>query len=243
MAQQEFHAKTKKWFRISLRAFLVLFLVSGVAIGLFSNKIREARRVRRIVDTHNSQGRFHAVIFYDYQCDLEPKESPKPPGPKWLRKYAGDNLFANVQVIVIKNNEALEIFDELKPTDLTNLKFVSFYYCRLENLHFLEQAPSIESVIVSSDLVSLDGIEKLPRLKSLRIEQCSLNEIEPIRNCKELELFEISNCTGVNDFSPLFKLPSLTSVLIANSALTDKQVDEIKEKLPPNVSFEFRQVR
>ncbi len=78
--------------RHSLRALLVLVLLSSVGIAWLAIKVQQARRQRQAADALQSLGGF---VLYDYEPDGA-AQVVEPPGPAWLRELLGQYFFTRV---------------------------------------------------------------------------------------------------------------------------------------------------
>jgi hypothetical protein len=81
-----------RYLQFSLRT---VFLVLTVSAVWFSFVIRRTTEQREAVKEIEALG---GVVAYDWQ--LEPN-SKEPPGPPWLRRVIGDDLFQDVQRVYI----------------------------------------------------------------------------------------------------------------------------------------------
>jgi hypothetical protein len=95
-------------FRLSLRALMLIVLVTGGTIGWKANRARTQRQaVAAIKETKG-------FVFYDFQyTGNEPpgKLNPRnePGAPKWLRRVFGDEYFQEVTMVGIPSAERPEV--------------------------------------------------------------------------------------------------------------------------------------
>src|SRR5690349_19710848 len=85
----------RRWSRFSLRTAFVLVTIACISFGWLGYKVREKKREREAVAALTNAG---GKVLYDYQIALDDDRmrSVTPPGPEWLRRALGDNLFAHV---------------------------------------------------------------------------------------------------------------------------------------------------
>ena len=117
-----------KWrFQFSIRALLLLTVVVALPCGWLAAAREQARKQREAVEEFEDGS---GTVSYDYQFDLWGHAIPgaTPPGPAWLRKVLGDDLFVNVtQVNFVRPGgsgtqlKQLEELTKLRRLDSTKL--------------------------------------------------------------------------------------------------------------------------
>ena len=91
------------------------------------------------------------------------------------------------------------------------LPFAVFQRCR--KIDYLE--------CMSQNLRTLEGINLLPRLRSVVIEGNSVSSLEPLRNCSALDTLSILKGRMVTDLSPLASCSMMEELKIGGSSITD----------------------
>lgn len=91
----------RRWLQYSLRTLLVLVLLLSLPLAWFALKIRKAERQRQAVDAIATLGGW---VRYDYQFNSSGVyiQGARPPGPEWLRKLVGHDLFTHVTMVSLQ---------------------------------------------------------------------------------------------------------------------------------------------
>ncbi|MHB1035957.1 MAG: leucine-rich repeat domain-containing protein [Pirellulales bacterium] len=154
-----------RWYQFSLRTALILMLLAALGCSWFAVKLRQAQRRQEVVDNFTKLG---GVVRYDYDQDKAGNWIPgsQPPGPVWLRRILGDQMFCDVYGVGIGRKigdadlEPLECFTQLQELRLSSpitdegLKHVG-------KLRRLEILVLRDSPITDAGLQHLAGLNKL----------------------------------------------------------------------------------
>src|SRR5262245_26702937 len=132
----------RRWFRFSLRTFLLVITALALWLGW---KFGEAREQRRVVAE---------LIGLDVQYDFSDYFGGSPPEPAWLIDLVGVDFFHDV--VGVRFNANLYI----DPHELTRRSIPSL-------LARLPRLQSIELVVVQLDDEDLRRLAPLKRLKSV----------------------------------------------------------------------------
>ena len=115
--------RKRRWFRFSLKTFLVLvtlFCVLMAFLGALVYRVNKQREAVQWVKEHGGE------IYYDYQWELSEGviDDPDPPGPDWLRDLIGIDYFADVVFVDFDDTEIedIESLRELTQLQILNLK-------------------------------------------------------------------------------------------------------------------------
>jgi len=83
-----------RWFQFSLRMMFILVALASLGFGWLGLKMRQAQDRRRRWKPLRSW----RLRLYDYQNTStgNPDFNATPPGPEWVRKVVGIDVFANV---------------------------------------------------------------------------------------------------------------------------------------------------
>ena len=128
-----------------------------------------------------------------------------PPGPAWLRKYLGNDFFANVVAVKLpyfrENNVGLEILNEF--SDLTRLQIgptrdLDNEMAHLSSLKDLEFLHMYNSNVTDRGLVHIAKLPKLRilGLKNTRVTDAGIQQLSSLRTLEHLDLRE-TNVTAV----------------------------------------------
>ncbi len=84
--------RKRRWFRFSLKAFLVVLTVFCVWLGLLVYRVNKQKEVVRWVKEQGGK------VDYEIRWDQDNRfiDHAKPPGPEWLRELIGVYYFADV---------------------------------------------------------------------------------------------------------------------------------------------------
>ena len=108
--------RSRRYLTFSLRTFLVLLTVLAAWLGVVVNRAREQREAVKALEALGGS------VGYDWQdVDLDLEELLSldgpltPPGPEWLRRLVGDDLFQDaVSVSFSEETNALKSIAHLK---------------------------------------------------------------------------------------------------------------------------------
>lgn len=113
----------KRFFRprFSLRLLFVLLTALAISLGVYVERVREQRA---IVAELKELG---ATVKLDFEAKGRGRVSPQaaaPPGPRWLRRWLGDDFFAHVTEVSFAPGDVTD--DQLRMLwKLRRLKYVS----------------------------------------------------------------------------------------------------------------------
>jgi Leucine-rich repeat (LRR) protein len=180
--------------RLSLRTFFVLVTIVCLLLGL---KILPAVRQREAVETIRKAG---GGLAYDYQHVRGSMRlnapSGEPPGPPWLRKLIGIDLFANVVRV-----------------DCQDTAF--------EDIDAIENLPQLEHLNLNATLVrDLSPLANLTRLHTLECRDTDIVTISPLGELVELQFLQL-NGTRIRDLTPLSRLTNLEQLYLRGTEVQD----------------------
>ena len=199
-----------RWYRISLRALMILFVVSSIGLAWLSAKMRQAKIEHAVVEKHCARGYMFCNVYFAYQSGMANNKTGTPPAPAFLRRISADNLFSPIKSIVTGVDEAVEIFDE--PIELDHLEFISIRYAtKLKGLGFLSRCPNLKTLqVVDSRFDSIDDLKFVPKLNHLTLSGTQVTSIESLAKMKELETIKLRfRKTRLKSIEPLLDLPKL----------------------------------
>jgi hypothetical protein len=210
----------RRWFRFSLRTFLVLVTIVGGWIGWQMNA---ARRQKQAVGALERAG---AHLNYDYQQKFGPSSIPIPqsvpgikppssyfdhrvalPGPEWLRGRLGDDYFTNVVSVG---------FDQYFSVDPSVLHVLS-YLPRLNSLNIADGKD------IRDD--DLGAFAELSELEHLSIQRSKVNGscLALLRRPERM----VSLGFGDSEFDDramqnLEAMPNLEGLYLSRTRITDR---------------------
>ena len=123
--------RKRRWFRFSLRTFLLVVTVLCIWLGI---KVNEARRQKEAVDAILKAG---GMVHYDYQTlpnipsenhwNIGYNANALPTGPPFLRKLFGDDCFRKVILVRFSQTDIPEsILRQL--ANLPDITYVALQY-------------------------------------------------------------------------------------------------------------------
>ncbi len=119
-------------------------------------------------------------------------------------------------------------------TSLLKLETLGIVDCNLNDLKSLSQSENLTTLIISSPIQSVAGIEKLRALKHLQIHRGALDGIEELRELKKLEYVTLPNL-DMRAAQLLSDLPLLKRAFIFGSANHDA-FSKLSQKIEVTVS-------
>ena len=102
----------------------------------------------------------------------------------------------------------------------------------LENLKPLKGMTHLETLVFTTQISSLEGIEQFPSLNFLSVSFSPVKDLSPVTGAKNLQVIDISNA-DIKNFEPLFGHSGLTEV-----HCTEEQKEEIM-KIDSSPDFEI----
>ena len=116
------------WLRFSLRTFLVISVVIGVACGWLGSLLSRVQHQRRIVNQVQAGG---GHVEYDYQVTYEP-DLQHPPGPWLVRRILGDDVFAYVESVHFGPHSTADQYESLH--ELPRLSSVQIFGAKIDKV-------------------------------------------------------------------------------------------------------------
>ena len=179
----------KRRLQLSLRMLLLMVCLSSLLVAFFGYYWNRSQHESKILDRLGN--RIDKVV-YDYQLapdgklaldesDTDRKQisDREAPGPKFLRRWFGDKLFASVVHLSLNGN--LETEETLALSKLSGLKHLKLF--QNHNLNSLECLSSV-------DLDSL-SLSDCPKLVKIQLADGPRLQDLAIKNCEKLELIEL----------------------------------------------------
>jgi hypothetical protein len=191
----------RRWYRYSLRTFLIVITLFSLAFGFFYNSVQNERRAAKAI------AGAHGDIVYDWQTlppGSDQSVQPTAPGPQWLRKCLGPHWFDRIVEVRLNGY--------INKSDKNRFAVVGPHLVRLPALRSLS--------LWGGDLDANDYrlLGELTQLKSLRLRQET--EIRPehaaaitrLTSLLELDLSEVK--ISPEALRELSKLPHLEALKI-----------------------------
>jgi hypothetical protein len=229
----------RRWYQFSLRTLLVLMFLAAIGMSWFAVKLHQARWQREAVEAIGKAG---GRVTYGFQIteDGLPVRAPQLPGPAWLRKLLGDDLFVDVVEVQAYGfrgfgDAELEHVEGLKKLRCIYLSETQVTDAGLEHLRDLTRLAVLyleETQITDAGLERLIGLTNLKELylDNTQITNAGMKHIEGLTN---LEILFLSG-THVTDagLEHLKGLTKLQDLYILGTQVTDAGIKKLQEALP-----------
>ncbi len=167
----------RRWFRFSLRTFLIAVTLISLAFGFFFSSVQNERRAASAI------AEAHGDIVYDWQIRPPGADHktppPKPPGPQWLRKRLGPHWLD--RIVEVRLNEYIN------KSDKNRFAVVAPHLAKLSSLRSLTLSGE------TFDVNDYRSLSQLTQLESLLVRQ--RNELLPQHAAA------IARLTGLHDLS------------------------------------------
>lgn len=223
-----------RWLSVVLGPVGLLAAVIALPLVWKMNQVHNQRRVVAELT------RLNAEVVYDYQvpakCCVVDNDPHDPPGPAWLRAVFGNDLFAHVARVIIRDNQPTDDTLALVAT-LPHLRLLGFQSDRVTDaglvhvakLHELEHMKFISESITDEGLLNLKGHK---RLKSLGLLMPRLTDrgLATIAQLSQLECLVIRSDKVTDDgLKHLAKLSRLTQLDLFRANVTPAGLTTFKQ--------------
>jgi hypothetical protein len=202
-----------RWYQYRLRSLFLLMLLATIPLGWLSVKLKAAREQKAAVEAIQE---LDGDVCYDYQNGWDDGTS-EPPGPAWLHKWLGDDVFVNVTGLRFESTEAN--WRRLTDDALKNLKA----FPRLEELSF-EDGHNITDH-------GLECLEGLTRLQVLRLSDSQTSDaaLKHLTGLTQLQVLDLSGTKvsggGLEHLAGLARLQELN---LAETKVSDTGLKYLK---------------
>ena len=155
-------------FQFGILALLLLVVVVAIPFSWLATEMKWANKQREAVEEIT---RASGTVSYDYQSDPSGNVIPgaKPPGPPWLRKLLGDDLFVSVTRCSLDQSEISDAGLE-HIGGLTELRTLSLGNTTVSDagLQHMEGLLQLQELLLGGTNVTDAGLEYLKGLTQLR---------------------------------------------------------------------------
>jgi Leucine Rich repeat len=224
--------RKRHWFQFSLRSLLIFVIATAVFCGWAGKRIEQKRKEREAAET---LVKFGGSVMYDY----EKGTNSTPPGPDWLRKLFGENLFSEVSAVYfIRESVSDRGLTNLEA--LTRLQILSLYGCNftddgLAHIKGLTQLKHLSLAETNVTDAGLEHIERLTQLRKLLLADSNISDagVEHLKGLAQLQELDLTG-TDVTDagLENLKRLTNLQSLGLDGANVTDAGVAGLQRALP-----------
>lgn len=197
----------RPWLRYSLRGLLLFTTVLCVWLAILFN---QARRQRRAVEAITSAG---GVVAFDYHFQQKSKNG-QPPGPTWLRRLVGDELFRTPQHVELRGETITDEFlaEHAAGLDGVQVLLIDSLHVTDGGLASVAKHDSIHVLSLHAPHVTdagLEGLAKMGQLTGLELDcpqvtDAGMEHLAHLTDLKRLRLLcPRVTAEGVKHLSPL----------------------------------------
>lgn len=184
-----------RW-HISVRALMVVTLVIGCLAGWLAHRIRTQRQA---IAALNAQGARITLTHQKWTESSRPYGGSahfdaEPPGPRWLRRWIGDELFQSVGAVEMTGTQGNDITplaacDRLEYIELFLMPVPEGGFAVLHNLRHLKTVVVEGPAVTDSALADLARVESIEDLKICRSDASpkGWGHLADLRNLKTLQ--------------------------------------------------------
>jgi hypothetical protein len=213
--------------RYSVRAMMVAVLVCCVGLSYCAHRLLVYRKQQSFISHVLRCGGQSARVYYDYEMDFKTAwigGKPSPPGPSWLRRYLGQNFFAEVVLIHAGacpdvSVSRLKLFPRLEYLYIRNLRVSQQDLKVLVSLGHLR---CLDMGATNVDDTGLRILSSATSLQGLWLDHTAVCDATPLSALTDLTELDLSG-TSVCDVAFVAHLPNLRSLFLA-----DTQVESIE---------------
>ena len=216
-----------RWrFQFGIRSLLVLVVVAALPFSWLAAEMKKAREQSKAIGAIKKLG--GGVLLSE-------------PGPIWLRRSLGDDLFRtadNVAFGEFMSDEVTEVTDsavgylhelnQLASLDLSNTTIKDSQLKHLEGLGYLIHLELNETKVTNAGLEYLEGLKQLRelRLSKTNVTDAGLEHLKRLPNLESLELDD----TKVTDagLKNLAGLGHLLQLELAETNVTDAGLENLR---------------
>jgi len=230
--------------KFTLRSLLLIVAVLTVLSGWATNFYfrmqaedayhKHAERRMGALKPKRSNGRLDDMVFvkYDYQYDSQGRfnENATPPGPAWLRRIAGNNIFASIVSLGLYADEFDQFYEHsvyfhVDPDildgieNLSRLTKLGVYVENLPSPLNLEQLQLLEELNLrtgKNNPVDLIDLSRIPNLKRAKIEGPTISTAETESGQSKLKILELKENHSIADLTGIRFARNLVELKIWN---------------------------
>jgi Leucine Rich repeat len=165
--------RKRRWFQFSLRSLLIFTLICAIGSAWLGKRIEQKRKEREAVE---AIAKFGGQVAYDYERD-----SPKPPGPEWLRGLLGEDFFTRIVGVDLCCCANLTDAGLVNVKAMTQLQTLSLFFTTIgdagvENIRGLSLLQSLDLSETQVTDAGLERLEGLTRLEELRLGKTNITD-------------------------------------------------------------------
>jgi hypothetical protein len=210
--------------RLSIRLSVLLALVLPVAVylGWLTNR---ARRQRELIGIVRSMG---GVVTFDYERSA-PGSRPKlePPGPRWLRRWVGDEYFQQITEISVFSSGSKSLSAAQRAQGRYDARLLRLIAAQ-KHLNVLRIRVD-GSRVTDAGLAALAGLSELESLQIQSAELLTDEGLQALRGLSKLQLLLLCDAHQITDagLKHLSGLPKLERLCVTESQIGDHWYEQL----------------
>ena len=199
-------------------------------LGLKTERVRKQRQTVFLVKS------FGGETAYDYQYAQSPYQTGgpnPPPGPKLLRALLGDDYFADLVSVEIKNVSDIDVQRIAAQTTLRHLSVAGG--CSDDSLAAISELTDLESLAIDGGRFTAAGFDRLSKLTGLRTlalsnQALSDASVRSIGRLVTLQSLSLQNSRlASKQVCHLTSLRNLSSLDLSGTLVGDEGLDALHE--------------
>jgi hypothetical protein len=166
----------RRWLRFSLASLLVVTTVLCIALAVVFNRVRRQERAVRAIQAAGGYIRFDYELRYLNQNPFVSDLNVAPvPGPLWLRRYLGDELFRSPIRVTFKSydqavNDAL-LIEHLAGVRTAETLFIDSPYITDASMPQIGAMSRVDFLDLSNAPITDDGLRHVAGMRQLHTLQ------------------------------------------------------------------------
>jgi Leucine-rich repeat (LRR) protein len=208
----------RRFFRVSLRALLVLVTAFCVWLGKLSIDARRQHEAVEWVLEHGGQ------VTYDWETKApRPKGRPRKSPARWLawtRRVFSEHLFQTVTTARVTHMRGVDMAPVARLRDVEELDLTS---CGMSDLRPLAKLRRLKRlVLVDNDITDLSPLAGLTELVKLDLSYNEISDLSPLAGLAQLNSINLEH-NRIEDVAVLAKLPNLREIDLDRNLLPNWQ--------------------
>jgi hypothetical protein len=221
------HSRPRRWLRFSLGSLLVVMTVLCIALAVLFNRARRQERAVRAIEAAGGYVQFDYHERYGEDNPLLSDLSGAPiPGPVWLRRLVGDELFRTPKRVSFYAFAAPGVEDAVLKEHLTGVSTAELLDIHSDQvtdaaLPYIGAMPRVNDLSLAAGQVTDEGLQHLTGLTQLNLLWLDCPQVTDDGVARLTELDELVDLTlqsprltpaGIRQLSGLRNLESFTSL-------------------------------
>lgn len=250
-----------RWFRISLRSTLLLFLLIGGFSGWLGRELsminNEALALAKLPGPAYEQ-----EVYYDFENTDEvfntgtPSDQFKPPTPRWMQAVLGERIFTRVDVLFFNlsaENKSIDLtpltrLRSLGVTGIPSSEFAGPTQCWNDELGCrpapkfsqLSIPPSVQHLHLEN--FNINGIDKLTSLQSLtvlfcRIDEVNIQDLQFLPAASTLKMLSFGQSGGVSSLRGIERVENVEDLSLFGSFKRLDELQHLKKLVKLDISY------